>query len=156
VRIVPDIQKTSQLVQEISAASGEQKSGTEQINKAIMQLDTVIQQNASASEEMASMAEELSSQAEQLQAVISFFKTNGNGNGNKKKLELAAAHTGAFPHHHNLSIGHIKNQHQAKMSEHQPAGRAEKPVFSDEKVKGVTLNMEEDKHDKIDADFEKY
>jgi methyl-accepting chemotaxis protein len=156
VRIVPDIQKTSQLVQEISAASGEQKSGTEQINKAIMQLDTVIQQNASASEEMASMAEELSSQAEQLQAVISFFKTNGNGNGNKKKLELAASHTEAFPHHHNLSIGHIKNLHQAKMSEHQPAGRAEKPVSSDEKVKGVTLNMEEDKHDKIDADFEKY
>jgi methyl-accepting chemotaxis protein len=156
VRIVPDIQKTSELVQEISAASGEQKSGTEQINKAIMQLDTVIQQNASASEEMASMAEELSSQAEQLQAVISFFKTNGNGNGGSKKLELATpVHKAAFPHHHNLSIGHIKNtQHQATIAEHTPQ-HAKKPP-ADEKEKGVSLKMEEEKHDKIDADFEKY
>ena len=57
-RIVPDIQKTAELVQEISAASSEQNSGADQINKAIQQLDQVIQQNASATEEMASTAEE--------------------------------------------------------------------------------------------------
>ncbi|HBA54141.1 MAG TPA: methyl-accepting chemotaxis protein [Syntrophorhabdus aromaticivorans] len=74
MRIVPDIQKTAELVQEISAASNEQNTGAEQINKAIQQLDQVIQQNASATEEMASTAEELSSQAEQLQETISFFK----------------------------------------------------------------------------------
>ncbi len=73
-QIVPDIQKTAELVQEISAASGEQNSGAEQINKAILQLDQVIQQNASAAEEMASMAEELSGQAEQLQEAIAFFR----------------------------------------------------------------------------------
>jgi methyl-accepting chemotaxis protein len=73
-RIVPDIQKTAELVQEISAASNEQNAGAEQINKAIQQLDQVIQQNASATEEMASTAEELSSQAEQLQDTIGFFK----------------------------------------------------------------------------------
>ncbi|HEX8947535.1 MAG TPA: methyl-accepting chemotaxis protein, partial [Dissulfurispiraceae bacterium] len=66
-KLVPDIQKTAELVQEISAASNEQNSGAEQINKAIQQLDQVIQQNASASEEMASTSEELASQAEQLQ-----------------------------------------------------------------------------------------
>jgi len=82
-RIVPDIQKTAELVQEISAASNEQNSGAEQINKAIQQLDQVIQQNASATEEMASTAEELSSQAEQLQDTISFFKTGDNGNGRR-------------------------------------------------------------------------
>ena len=53
-RIVPDIQKTAELVQEISVASSEQNAGAEQINRAIQQLDQVIQQNAGASEEMAS------------------------------------------------------------------------------------------------------
>jgi methyl-accepting chemotaxis protein len=72
--MVPDIQKTAELVQEISASSREQDSGAEQINKAMQQLDQVIQQNASAAEEMSSTAEELSSQAEQLQNSISFFK----------------------------------------------------------------------------------
>lgn len=79
VKLVPDIKKTSELVQEISAASREQDNGVEQISNAIIQLDTVVQQNASASEEMASTSEELSSQAEQLQSSISFFKTNGKG-----------------------------------------------------------------------------
>jgi methyl-accepting chemotaxis protein len=73
-KLVPDIRKTADLVQEISAASCEQNSGTGQINKAIQQLDQVIQQNAASSEEMASTAEELSSQAEQLQATIAFFR----------------------------------------------------------------------------------
>lgn len=73
-KIVPDIQKTANLVQEIAAASNEQNSGAEQINKAIQQLDTVVQQNASASEEMASTSEELASQAEQLMQNIAFFK----------------------------------------------------------------------------------
>jgi methyl-accepting chemotaxis protein len=71
--LVPDIQKTAELVQEISASCREQDTGAEQINKAIQQLDQVIQQNASAAEEMASTSEELSSQAEQLQSAIGFF-----------------------------------------------------------------------------------
>jgi len=73
-KMVPDIQKTSELVQEISASSREQDTGAEQISKAIQQLDSVIQQNASASEEMASTSEELSGQAEQLKDTISFFR----------------------------------------------------------------------------------
>ncbi len=73
-RILPDIQKTAELVQEINAAGREQDSGAGQINKAIQQLDQVIQQNASAAEEMASTAQELSSQAEQLQGAMAFFK----------------------------------------------------------------------------------
>ena len=73
-QIVPDIQKTAELVQEISAASNEQNIGAEQINKALQQLDRVIQQNAGASEEMASTAEELASQSEQLTDTIGFFK----------------------------------------------------------------------------------
>ena len=73
-KMVPDIQRTAELVQEITASSKEQDTGAEQINKAIQQLDQVIQQNASASEEMASTSEELSSQAERLSDAVSFFK----------------------------------------------------------------------------------
>lgn len=73
-QIVPDIQKTAELVQEISASSSEQNIGAEQINKALQQLDRVIQQNAGASEEMASTAEELASQSEQLTDTMGFFK----------------------------------------------------------------------------------
>jgi methyl-accepting chemotaxis protein len=76
-KLVPDIQKTAELVQEISAASKEQTSGADQINSAIQQLNQVIQQNAGAAEEMSSTAEELSSQAEQLQSTIAFFTVNG-------------------------------------------------------------------------------
>ena len=65
-KLVPDIQKTAELVQEISAASNEQNTGAEQINKALQQLEKVIQQNASAAEEMASTSEELTSQSDQL------------------------------------------------------------------------------------------
>ncbi|QXE87683.1 MCP four helix bundle domain-containing protein [Geomonas nitrogeniifigens] len=72
--MLPDIQRTAGLVQEITAASREQDTGAEQINKAIQQLDQVIQQNASAAEEMSATAEELASQSEQLQHTISFFR----------------------------------------------------------------------------------
>ncbi|MRR35359.1 HAMP domain-containing protein, partial [bacterium] len=78
-RMVPDIQRTAELVQEISAACKEQDTGAEQINKAIQQLDQVIQANASASEQMASTSEELASQAEQLQSSVAFFKTGNDG-----------------------------------------------------------------------------
>jgi len=73
-RLVPDIKKTAELVQEISAACREQDIGADQINVAIQELDKVIQQNASASEEMSATAEELSTQAEQLQQMTSFFQ----------------------------------------------------------------------------------
>ncbi len=62
-RMVPDIQKNADLVQEITAASNEQSAGAGQINKAIQQLDQVVQQNASESEEIASTSAELLSQA---------------------------------------------------------------------------------------------
>ncbi len=72
--IIPEIDKTAKLVQEIAAASLEQNNGSIQINNAIQQLNTITQQNASASEEMASNAEELTSQAEQLRDIVSYFK----------------------------------------------------------------------------------
>ncbi len=84
--LVPDIQKTAELVQEISAASREQNAGVEQINKATQQLDQVIQQNVSTSEEMSSMSEELSGQAEELRHTIGFFKVSDMGAAEDKSL----------------------------------------------------------------------
>jgi methyl-accepting chemotaxis protein len=73
-QIVPSINKTSDLVQEISAASEEQSAGVGQINSAMGQLNTTTQQNASSSEELSATAEEMSAQAQQLQSVMGFFK----------------------------------------------------------------------------------
>jgi methyl-accepting chemotaxis protein len=75
-KLVPDIKKTAELVEEITSACREQDVGSSQVNQAIQQLDKVGQQNASASEEVSSTSEELASQAEQLQAMISYFKIN--------------------------------------------------------------------------------
>jgi methyl-accepting chemotaxis protein len=72
--MVPNIQKTAELIQEIAAASREQDTGADQIGKAIQQLDIVIQQNAAAAEETASTAEELSAQAELMAHTIDYFK----------------------------------------------------------------------------------
>jgi len=72
--IIPEIEKTAELVDEISAASSEQSNGVDQVNNAIQELNNVTQQNAAASEEMASSSEELSAQAESLKKYISFFK----------------------------------------------------------------------------------
>jgi methyl-accepting chemotaxis protein len=75
-QMVPNIKKTSDLVQEITAASEEQSSGVSQINAAVGQLSQTTQHNASSSEELAATAEEMSSQAEQLQQTMSFFKVS--------------------------------------------------------------------------------
>ncbi|MCP4686669.1 MAG: PAS domain-containing protein [Desulfobacterales bacterium] len=90
-KLAPDIQKTAELVQEISAASNEQNTGCDQINNAIQQLDQVIQQNASATEELSSTSEELSGQAEQLQGAIAFFKTGASQKTGSNPLIKASA-----------------------------------------------------------------
>jgi methyl-accepting chemotaxis protein len=74
-KLVPDIRRTAELVEEISAASREQNIGAEQINAAIQQLDTVTQQNAAAAEEMSATSEELAAQSGRLQSAMAFFNT---------------------------------------------------------------------------------
>jgi methyl-accepting chemotaxis protein len=76
-RLVPDIRKTAELVQEVSAASREQSTGIEQTNKALQDLDRVTQQNASAAEQLAATSAELSNQAQQLQTAVGFFRIDG-------------------------------------------------------------------------------
>jgi methyl-accepting chemotaxis protein len=156
--IVPEVEKTSQLVQEITAASNEMNSGADQVNNAIQQLNQVTQQNASSSEELASNAEELSSQAEQLQQVVSFFKLNDqNGKGYDTN------------DHKKLNFGHINQNKQQGNANQQKAGqqgvvsqqnsRQETESSGDnnnnqDNNQGVNLKMYNQSND--DGDFEKY
>jgi methyl-accepting chemotaxis protein len=90
-QMVPNIVKTADLVEEITAASGEQAAGIGQINEAMSQLDKATQQNASSSEELAATAEELSGQAGQLQETMAFFRTGAGGSRAKGRARAPAA-----------------------------------------------------------------
>ncbi len=72
--LLPEIEKTTQLIEEIDFASKEQNTGVEQVNSAIQQLNSVTQENASVSEEMAASSKELEIQADKMQQLVSFFK----------------------------------------------------------------------------------
>lgn len=135
--IVPDIQKTARLVQEISAASIEQNSGADQVNNAIQQLNQVIQQNAAAAEEMASSAEELSSQAEQLRETIAFFHIGSNGASKKKTSSLVH--------------GKTEKAKQVKTG----ASPAKTVVKNTPKSAGITINMSGN-GDALDSEYEKF
>ncbi len=139
-KLVPDIQKTAELVQEISAASAEQNSGADQINKSIQQLDQVIQQNASSSEEMASTAEELSAQAEHLQAIIDFFKSGGSGRRQRS-----------------ASLQSQGRSNRTKQNVTARTGRMQRDVRqrADEKPGGVLLDLGHGK-DEQDKEFESF
>jgi len=82
-QMVPDIQKTSELVQEISSMSGEQSSNISQIGDGVKGLESVMNNNAAVSEEIASTAELLSGQAQAMQQAVDFFDL-----GNAAQLSL--------------------------------------------------------------------
>lgn len=88
--IVPNIEKTAELIQEIAAASAEQNAGATEINAALQQMDSVVQSNAGSSEEIASTSEQLASQAMQLEQIMSFFKI-GQGEHVKAKPTVVKA-----------------------------------------------------------------
>lgn len=93
--LVPSIQKTADLVQEVAATSGEQSAGVNQINRAISQVGLVTQRNAAGAEELSSTAEELASQAEALQDMISFFRVSAltdHRAGKKHKTDKSHFH----------------------------------------------------------------
>ncbi|MEV4641789.1 methyl-accepting chemotaxis protein [Actinoplanes sp. NPDC049548] len=76
--IIPSIVRTSDLVQEIAAASGEQSTGVRQVNVAMTQIGKVTEQTASSSEELAATAEQMSAQTAQLKQMMDFFVTGAS------------------------------------------------------------------------------
>ncbi len=95
--IIPKIQKTAKLVNEIALASTEQNTGSQQISKAIDQLSKVTQQNSAAAEEMSSSSEELASQAEVLKEAIMFFKIDQVENIFNKPEKIKLPEKANFP-----------------------------------------------------------
>ncbi|MGD8781792.1 MAG: methyl-accepting chemotaxis protein [Ignavibacteria bacterium] len=142
-RIVPDIQKTAELVQEITAASNEQNSGAEQINNAIQQLNQVIQQNAAGAEEAASTSEELSSQAELLQDIISFFNIGDDGVAERKDR--------------NKKLKPSTVTRQGKNSKKQLGYASKKEVITNKKgeTEGILVDVNSNR-DGFDDEFEKF
>lgn len=151
--LVPDIKKTAELVQEINASSDEQRSGSQQISKAIAELDQVTQQNASQSEEMSSMAQELSSQADQLESTISFFKMDETTQ--RRRIEQNTAQSSAGKTGNTISQASRQSQ-TGKAQKHSDGSQAASSST------GITLAMGEgeksagDGEDKDDNEFEEF
>ncbi len=145
-KMVPDIQRTADLVQEISAASRQQDAGAGQINMAIQQLDQVIQQNASASEEMSSTSEQLAAQAQQLQEAIAFFRIGTQGSRRSSTPRQVAAKT-----RQKITAPPARLSAPAAPGEH-PLPKSSN--FAKDR-QGVEISMTGGA-DEMDADFEKY
>jgi methyl-accepting chemotaxis protein len=139
-KLVPDIQRTAELVQEISAASKEQDTGAEQINKALQQLEQVIQQNASASEEMASTTEELTGQSDQLVSALAFFHTGDEEGGRQRRP---------------ASVKPGKPSPAVTSRTAKPNGHGVSAASRPQTRGGVSLRLS-DKHDDLDGEFERY
>ncbi|TBW37610.1 methyl-accepting chemotaxis protein [Siculibacillus lacustris] len=160
-KLVPDIKKTAELVEEISAACREQDIGADQVNQAIQQLDKVIQQNAGASEQMSATSEELAAQAEQLQSSIAYFRIDGTeaapvrapvhapvavrstgapkGSSYATERAAIAVKLGLAPASEGRTPG------SAAVSRHRPAAR---------RANGIALDL--GGNDSRDAEFERY
>lgn len=139
--ILPDVQKTAELVKEISAASREQDNGADQINKALQQLDQVIQRNAAASEQMSATSEDLAQQATHMKDVVSFFKVKSEQRAMVARPALAKAGKPA--------ASTVKNN---PISAHQYGLPTFKPT-QDQSRNGIDLRLANDGED---ASFEPF
>jgi len=141
-KLVPDIQKTAELVQEITSASKEQSSGADQINSSIQNLNHSTQENAGAAQKISSTAEELSMKANELLKTISFFKIDMNETRNRAvriervmpKQKTKAAHLPHGGRPHNSIAG---------------SDRSARPL-------GVALDMGNGGKDADDDEFERF
>jgi len=151
-QVVPEIEKTARLVQEITAASNEMNSGADQVNSAVQQLNQVTQQNAASSEELATSAEELSSQADQLKQIVSFFKVDDHSLGNST-IQTAGGENGFARKNGN---GQSHTHQVVPTSETQQPRTFDKQEDGSEKKQqqGVELKMYH--QDKQDSEYENY
>ena len=138
--IVPDIQKTADLVQEITASSIEMSTGSDQVNSAIQQLNQVVQQNAANAEEIAATSEQLNSQSQQMEEAMAYFTTESKGNDSKHTTKRSSQNT------------------------YSPKGAIKNGQFSNKKASGIKQNnpepsdikIEPGREDGIDNEYEKF
>ncbi len=151
-KLVPDIKKTAELVEEISAACREQDIGANQVNQAIQQLDKVIQQNAGAAEEMSATSEALSGQAETLQTSIAFFRIGREGGHVQATPADAAKPAGR----RSPAIAKANAQPKGAVAKKPAPAVKGRPVHASREGSGVTLNLSNGSADVLDAEFERY
>ncbi len=166
-KIVPDIRKTAELVQEINAASNEQNSGADQINKAIQQFDSITQQNAASSEEMSSTAASLAVMAEQLQRTMEFFKIYGDEH-KKQVPSIAYKERSVQNFNQPQSRKYTYREDQIifnRDDQTPPAYEKKNKSEQDDNINGVTIEMGDKKEedashiiigDADDSDFERF
>jgi methyl-accepting chemotaxis protein len=143
-QLVPDINKTADLVHEITASSTEQNTGAGQINQAIRQLDKVIQQNAGASEEMASTAEQLSAQAQLLEKSISYFKI-----GDRQQSHAQNSPPAAFSMNYSTAPTHNTTTPQSTPTIKSIPGNRDQEGFKLDMGQNINQDSEDD-------DFERF
>jgi len=141
-KLVPNIQKTAELVQEITSASKEQSSGADQINSSIQNLNHSTQENAGAAEKISSTAEELSMKANELLKAISFFKID------RKETRNRAVRTERVMPKQKTKAAHL--QHTGKL--HKSIAGSDKPA----RPLGVALDMGNGGKDTDDDEFERF
>ncbi|MFO7940452.1 MAG: methyl-accepting chemotaxis protein [Bacteroidales bacterium] len=142
--VMPEINRTAQLIKEISSASVEQRSGAEQVNNAIQQLSQVTQQNAASSEELATSSEQLASQADQLKDVIQFFQIKEQGDIRGRKHEKPVA-----------KKTKSSNNKTEKMESANATQKTSNPTASTDKPVGFDIQLGGDNSFK-DDEYEKY
>lgn len=153
--VIPQIQNTAKLVQEISATSLEQNSGIGQISKAIQQFSNVVQSNSALSEELASSSEEVSAQATLLLETISYFKISQKDIDSQSDLELEQEIRKLTE----LLVQRKSIQNVTSKGNTRPETKKtqdktdEKPSESQSSKKGINIDIAESE---ADTDFDKY
>ncbi len=152
-KLVPDIKRTAQLVEEISAACREQDLGASQVSQAIQQLDQVIQQNAAASEQLSATSEELAAQAEKLEESIGFFQI---GEGQRQAAGVGASGASSRAKIHS---GPILAGKPAKAAKRAPAVSRSRQLQPKERNGAAVRNgvpIELAGNDSYEGDFERF
>lgn len=139
--VIPSIIKTSELIKEITASSNEQRSGSNEINSAIIQLSTVVQQNSAASEELAASSREMHYEAEMLREILKFFKLETDANNpvadllsalEKRDQEIAAIK--AELKKYDLSDYDVKHSSPTSINDEVKTTKNEKDDFFEKQV----------------------
>lgn len=157
--VIPQIQTTARLVQEISATSLEQNSGIGQISQAIQQFSNVVQSNSALSEELASSSEELSAQANILLDTISYFKINQNDIDLQEdsKLEEEIRKLNEILMQRKRAQGNnkaeVKQERRKKTEKPYTETPKEQPPQSSSYSKGININIDDQEKD---SDYSRY
>jgi len=137
-KVIPEILKSAELVNNIVTASKEQQTGVEGINNSIQQLMDITNQNSASAEEMSASAEQLSAQAEQFKNIISLFKVADTEDGSKETNNLKSSKG-------HLSVSKVNKSTDSKKLKNKTS-----------KLDNKGYNIDLSNNDKKDSEFERF